>query len=142
MTETMMDLKKLLEKEVEKIVSKGDMTPTELDNAKKVVEILCKIDEMDTGYSGTNRMIYPRYWDDYDGYYYDGGRSYDRSYADTFRGGRSYNGDYRGSRSGDGYSGHDSKEKMVQSLRMMMGTAQSDRERSAIADCIDRLTER
>lgn len=136
--EALQQLRELLEKEVEKVVKKGDMTPVELDNMKKVVEVLCKMNELDSsmnGYSGSYGRMYPRYS-------MDGGRSGDRSYGDPFRPSwPDYSYDGRG-RSSEGYSGHGSNEAMVQNLRQMMTNAQSDRERGAIADCIDRLTNR
>lgn len=126
--EALMQLRKMLEKEVEKVTQKGDVSPAELDSLKKVVEIMCKIDELegDPGYSGRYRS-------------YDSSKTYNgRYYDDRFRGDWPYSYD-RGGRQGGGYSGHDSKENMVQTLRMMMENASSDRERSALADCLDRV---
>lgn len=125
--EALMQLRKMLEKEVDKMTQKGDVNPNELDSIKKVVEIICKIDELegDPGYSGRYRS-------------YDSPRSYGRYYDDRFRGDWPYSYD-RSGRQGGGYSGHDSKESMVQTLRMMMDSASSDRERSALADCLDRV---
>ena len=40
-----------------------------------------------------------------------------------------------------GYSRHSEKEKMVQNLEMMMGTAQTEKEREAIRQCIEKLNQ-
>lgn len=45
--EALQSLRDLLNKEVEKVVKKGDITPVELDNMKKVVEVMCKLNELD-----------------------------------------------------------------------------------------------
>lgn len=131
--EVLQELRTLLEKEVEKVVKKGEITPAELESVARAVKTMCKIDELERsgGYSGRSR------------YSYDSTRSMSggRYYDDRFRGDWPYSYD-RSGRSGDGYSGHDSKESMVQSLRMMMSNASSDRERSVLADTIDRIMER
>jgi len=155
-----MDLKYLLEEELEKIVRKGDITPTELERLDKAVDIIKDIEticamkeysyqEDEEGYS----EYYPRYMRDgrasYENSYrrgnprmdsymrepysYDDGMSYNNnSYA---RGNRSYgqsmDNSYRG------YSGHASKEDLRKDLEEMMKKASSEKERMAIQQFLE-----
>ena len=87
-------LKDLLCDEVEEIVAKNDITPTELDRVYKVVDVIkdiCTIDAME----GAEEE-----WDD-EGSYAGGGYSGRRGYSRAGGGGRSNRGSYEGG----GYSG-------------------------------------
>ena len=108
------ELKEILEEQVKKIVKKGDITPSELDNVYKVVDIvkdLATIEAMEGGeqgsserssYRGASYMPMGGSWDSYRGGSYDGrGGSYRGSYDGSYRGG-SYDG-----MSGDGRRGRD-----------------------------------
>lgn len=105
------DLKQLLEEELEKIVRKGDVTPTELDRLDKAVDIIKDIEticamkeynyqEEEEGYSGG----YPMYMRDgrggsYEGSYRRGGNSRMGGYMMDpryYRDGRSYDDSYDG----------------------------------------------
>ena len=112
------DVKNLLHKEIEGIVKKGSLTPPELDNLYKAVDVLkdiCEIKEkesMDEGYSSR--------W----------GSPHDDRYYNI----HSYRRDSMGR-----YSRTDAKEHMIDGLYSMMGDATNEAERGAIQDCINRL---
>lgn len=156
------DLKYLLEEEVEKIVRKGDITPTELERLDEAIDIIKDIEticamreygyqEEEERYSGR----YPRYMRDggqgsYNSYrqggrsymmdprYYGDGRSYDGLYN---RGGSYMGGYYSDGRSyeqgGRGYSGHATKEDLKKDLQEMMNKASTDKERMAIQQLLE-----
>lgn len=131
-----------LKDEIKQINAKGDISPTELENAYKAVDIIKDIktieamEEAGNSYEGSYEGSYDDYSRSYyrDGSYRDGSYrddgSYERSYA---RGGRDGDGDgryseegsYRRSRdrmgrysSRDGYSGEE-KEQMMRQIEQM-----------------------
>lgn len=120
-------LKDNVEDALKKIVAKGaDITPTELDVATKAVCLIDKIRNLEEdegysehgmrhmepyGYSG-NRMIYPMPPMSYD------------AYMDNV------------SRTGDGYSGHDFKRRMLDVLDRMRGEAHNEHEHRMVEDWI------
>lgn len=128
------DVKKLLHGEINAIVMKGSISPTELESLYKAVDILkdlCEIEEKETdmeeGYSG--RVGYP-------GRVYSGGMPYryDDRYYDIHA--------YRGGQNRDSmgrYSRGDAKTHMIEGLYSMMGDTDSEAEKGAIQDCINRL---
>ena len=63
--ETYNELKHLANRELDKVVDKGDLTPSEVECVYKMVKTLSMIDNMETGndYSGKLQMYYSR--DDY-----------------------------------------------------------------------------
>lgn len=161
------DLKYLLEEELEKIVRKGDVTPTELERLDKAVDIIKDIeticamkeygyqDEME-GYS----EYYPRYIREerggsYESSYRRGGNSRMGGYmrdSYSYDDGMSYNNDSyaRGNRfyeqsrdrsyeqgSYRGYSGHASKEDLKKDLEEMMKKTGSEKERMAIQQFLE-----
>lgn len=134
---TVYDLRDCLDKELTKIVMKGDISPAELENAKHIVEIYSMIDAMgeepDDGHSGTYPMHRDRRYSEPS--YVDWG--YGRSYGMDSRRPRmrrSYDMDR-------GYSGHEPMEYIISELRRLHAKTTGDRERDAIAECIDRLEE-
>lgn len=119
-------LNDLVEKELNKIVLKGDITPAELEIATKAVCLIEKIKmvaEYEAGgsYSSYNDRSYRRY------------RSYD---SDDYAMDRGYN------RSMDrGYSGHSVRDRMISQLEStMMDAAQSESERRTIESLISQLS--
>ena len=128
------DLKEMLEEEVKKITKKGDITPTELESAYKVVDIIKDIETIwamedyseDDGYSG--RMSYGRY-------------AYDDGMDMSYRRGRDARGRYvsRDGRSYRGYSMDGSKEAMLAKLEEAMHEATSEHERQMIMSCMEKL---
>lgn len=130
------ELKRLLSDELDKIVAKGDISPSELGNAKHIVEIFAMMKTIedsgvaDTSYSGRRQYdyMYPSW-----GY----GRSYDTpEYPDY---GRSYTRPSRGEEMGDRYSGHEPMEYIISELRRLHAKTSDDKERNIIADCIEQL---
>ena len=115
------DVKELLHKEISKIVEKGSLTPQELDNLYKAIDVLkdiCEITSMegDEGYSERGYSMW--------------GPNHDR-YYDIHA--------YRNRDSMGRYSRTGAKERMVNGLYSMMGDATSEAERGALQDCINRL---
>lgn len=121
--EALYELKDLLCDQVEEIVQKNDITPTELDRVYKVVDVIkdiCTIDAMENAEYDDYSM------DSYESYARGGrggsrasGRS-NASYRSSRRsmeGGGSNRGSYRMYRD-DGYSGH-TKEQMLQKIEEM-----------------------
>ena len=117
-----------LKDEIKQINEKGDISPTELENAYKAVDIIKDIKTIEAMEEAGNS--YDNSYDDYSRRYYRDGGSYERSYA---RGGRDGDGDGRYSEEGsyrrgrdrmgrytsrDGYSGED-KEQMMRQIEQM-----------------------
>ena len=116
------DVKELLHKEISKIVEKGSLTPQELDNLYKAIDVLkdiCEITSMEGDDGGYSERGYSMWGPNYDRYY------------DIHA--------YRNRDSMGRYSRTDAKERMVNGLYSMMGDATSEAERGAIQDCINRL---
>lgn len=150
--DALMNLKKVLEGQIEEITKKNDISPTELERLDKAVDIIKDIEticamkdysyeEEDMGYSGR----YPRYMRDemprrsYD--MWEGGSSYRRGRDSmgryTSREMPPYSYDTRSYGYGGGYSGHGSREDIRMDLREMMNNAKSDKERMAIQQFLD-----
>lgn len=115
------DMCEMLEDELKQIAKKDDITPQELDNAYKAVDILKDIETIkamkkaDEGYSYeySNRMPYS-----YD-YSMDYGGGYSNEYSRARRG-RDGDGDGRYNESRDrGYSRHDDKGQLMQKIEEM-----------------------
>ena len=115
----------LLSKEIQRIVEKGDLTPSELDNANKAICLVDKIEEM-LGEKGYSEM----------------GRSYGPMYDYSWEHGRSpVTGRYVG-RDGSymrGKSGHSIKDRMISKLEHMMDETDSEYERNEISSYIRKL---
>ena len=160
------DLKEMLCKELEKIAEKGELSAGMLETVHKLTDTIKNIDKIEMleeegGYSegsdwmGEGRMYGTSYGNE-------GGNSYARGrgrnakrdsrgrysreggYSGEGGGGGSYGGSsygggssYRGGRGG--YSRADGKEHMVGKLEEMMGMAESEEERKAIRQCIQKL---
>lgn len=116
------DVKELLHKEISKIVEKGSLTPQELDNLYKAIDVLkdiCEITSMEGDDGGYSERGYSMWGPNHDRYY------------DIHA--------YRNRDSMGRYSRTDAKERMVNGLYSMMGDTDSEAERGAIQDCINRL---
>lgn len=137
-------LVKLLDKELNEMADKGELSPTELERAGEAADIIkdyktiCAMDEYgpeeDYGYSG-RRMYYPQMT--YEGSYRRGRDSMGRyaSRDDGYSGRPYYD---RGGSYYDGYSGHmDTKREIKDALRDMMQNAANDKERMAIQQFLD-----
>lgn len=158
------DLSEMLEEQIERIVKKGDISPTELDNVYKAVKTMNNIETiyaMKEYGQQSNDGSYNSYEGQsnrgsYRGSYGNSNRSSYNSY-DGRRGrdgdsdGRySEEGSYRrgrysregGSHDGyarDSYSRDDEKKQMISKLERMMESANSESERQTIMDCINKL---
>ena len=153
------ELKEMLEDDVRKITKKGDISPDELNNVYKAIDIIKDVETIkamrEHGYSqeGSYEGSYNSYgsyqnsnrrpYYAYDGGSMDGGNSMGNSMA-----GNSMNSYARRGRDGDGdgryseargYSRHTDKEQMIQKLEQMMQTAQTEEQRKAIMRCIDEM---
>lgn len=142
-----------MEDELKSICRKEEITPTDLDNIYKIVDIIKDVTTVEAmhraeenGYSRESMDNYSRGWDvDYS---YARGRdsrgrytSRDGSYENSNRG-RSYEGSYENSNRGrsyeGGYSGHD-KEGMIDQLMRLMRNARTEEERENYRKTIEQL---
>lgn len=128
------NLKELLEKEITKVTTKGDVSPTEIKTLGEAVDILKDIETIcamkeygddDQSYAMSHRgYSMDRYesrrpdWDNRGMYY------------DT----NSYKRDSMGR-----YSRHSEKEEMIDKLERKLNTAQNEQERRYIMECIEEL---
>ena len=131
-------LTEIVEKELDQLTSKGSLTPTELDSAKKSVDLLAKIEEYSMmceessmpGYSERSRFngmrayAYPP--EVYSPMHYE---SQNSSYG---------SGNWNATMNGR-YSGHSIKDRMIDRLERMMDDASSEYERKEIRNEIARL---
>lgn len=133
-------LSDVIEKDLDQLGSKASLNPTELDTAKKAVELLKCIEEysmmceekesggMDGMYSGRMHM----------GSY---GRSYNgvREVYDPMWNGGSYGrGNWNANVNGQ-YSSHSVRDRMIDRLERMMDEAKSEYERQEIMNEINRI---
>ena len=140
------ELKRILEKNLDQIVAKGDVSPAELENSKHIIEIFAMVKALDSddqmyeeGHSGTAHSRYD--------YRYPSQRytdwGYGRSYMapDMRHYGETYDADYGRSygRGGMGYSGHEPMEYIISELRRLHAKTSDDHGREVIADCIEQL---
>ncbi len=160
----LMDLQEMLNDQLKSIAKKGDITPTELENTYKAIDIIKDIETInamrnaDDGYSQAYRhdMDYSMTGHSMNGGSYDGnsytgrrGRDgdgdgrYSEGYGNSTRRGRDARGRYtsrdNGSYGSGMYSRDAGKEKMLDELSMMMNTAKTEHEREAIRQCIEKL---
>ena len=156
MDKALMDLKMVLEKEIETINKKNDITPAELDRLDKAVDIIKDIeticamkeysyDEMEEDYRySQSRPMYMR----------DGGNSYRRGRNQNNGQYMSRDGGYSGyypmyydprpSWGGVSYSDHSdymNRSELKDNLRRMMANASSEKERMAIQQFLDNWKE-
>lgn len=124
----------MVNSELTEMVKKGDITPTDVENATKAMKLLEKMkhyfrdEEPDMGYSGTyypnsygygvKRMV-PTY--SRNGSYQDRGNSYNNSYG------------------GMDYSRHGVDPQAIERLERMKEQAQTDQERMAIENAIENM---
>lgn len=143
-------LKSLLDKEIDKVVEKGEVAPAEIKPLGEIVDIykdietICAMEEYkdtDESYAMSNRgyssermsRYYPErmYRGSYD-YAYD-----DMSYNEGVSNARGRNS--RDSYSRDNYSRHSEKEEMINKLEMKLKNAKTPQERESIMECIRTL---
>lgn len=130
-------LEDLLNGQIAKIVGKGNITPTELENMTKTLCLLEKIKDYKEDYAwedeeGHSQMAMPRRYSR---------RS--NSMGDMIRDPYSMNsyedGSRRSYRRNRGYSGHSIKDRMIDKLESMYDEAKTDHERQIVDEWIDRL---
>ena len=128
MEKVLMKLQDLLIDELEKITAKNDISPSELDNAKKAMCVIKDIETTiamkDSGYSemmpySMNRGSYAR------------GRDASTGRYISRRGSMSMG--------EDGYSSHSIKDRMIAQLESMYDEAKGDHEKQLIDQWINRL---
>lgn len=142
MSETLSDLKALIEKEIRKITAKNDITPVELETMTKALCALEKIKEiehMDGGdmeYSGRMVSTMPMGYNDRR--FYDDNRSYMRG-RDARTGRYMSRDSERDHGPAMGYSGHSIKDRMIAKLEQMYDEAQTDHERQVVDEWLARL---
>jgi hypothetical protein len=155
------ELKKMLEKEIDKLAQGGDISVSSLEKMHKLTDTyknLCKIymlDEeggMDEDYEGgssyrrgrgrnARRDSMGRYAYEGGGYsregvYSEGGYSERRGGMMPYEGGSSYR---RGGSSYEGYSRDGAKDYMIDKIEEMMEQAQNPKERKALQECMKNL---
>lgn len=152
------DLKEMLCKELEEIAEKGELSAGMLETVHKLTDSIKNIDKIemleDGGYSeesrwmGEGRMYGTSYGNEGGNTYARGrGRNAKRDGMGRYSRDGGYGGDnggsygggssYRGGRGG--YSRAEGKEHMIGKLEEMMGMTESEEERKAIRQCIQKL---
>lgn len=136
-------LKEMLCDEVRKINSQGELTPTTLEIADTVVDIIKDIIEITEkeekmGYGGEMS-----YRGEYNGSYRSPYTSYSNNWQDNNHSSWSnnYNSYNNGNNRGydSGYSRHTATEQMIEKLEIMKQDASSSQDKSVIQRCIDEL---
>lgn len=165
----MHELKKMLMKELMEYEKKGELSAGSLEAIHKLTDTIKNIDKIEMlegeeGYSsaeGINAGMWPyeeetsganRRGSNYVRGYYRGGRGgYSReggSSGESYEGGGGYSREggssYAGRGGGGGgnqggYSRADGKERMIEKLEEMMRTAENDRQRETIRNCIRQM---
>lgn len=144
------ELKKMLEKEIDKLAQGGDISVSSLEKMHKLTDTyknLCKIymlDEeggMDEDYEGGSSYRRGRgrnaRRDSMGRYAYEGGGySERRGGMMPYEGGSSYR---RGGSSYEGYSRDGAKDYMIDKIEEMMQEAQNPKERKALQECMKNL---
>lgn len=130
---TLERMHELLNKEINRIVDKGDLTPNELENAEKAFCLIQQIEEM-MGMEGYSETGY--YGDSYNGSYMGSyrGRSMERGRSPVTGRYVSREGSYMRSN-----SGHSIKDRMISRLEHMMDETDSEYERKEISEYIRKL---
>lgn len=134
-------LKEMLYNEIRKINSQGELTPTTLEIADTVVDIIKDIMDISEkeermGYGGEMS-----YRGEYNGSYRSPYMSYSNNWQDNNHG--SWSNNYSNNRGYDsGYSRHTATEQMIDKLEMMKQDASSSQDKSVIQRCIDELKNR
>ncbi len=132
--ESLNNLRSMVVKEINKIVEKGNLTETELKNAKCAIEVIEKINHIernedpDDEYS--QRGYYVKQWDEPFGMHGNYGDQNSYARGRNMRTGRYMSRD-------NGYSGD--QEYMMHNLEMAMNEAGSEQERRMIGDLINRM---
>lgn len=128
------DAEKRLEKELEKLFSKSELTPNDWDAAKKAMCILNMMNSYQNGEPVDEEgMSY--------GYSMRSMHHYGEPYYSNERGRSPVTGRYvsRGTPMNAGYSGHSVEDRMIMALEQQMDSVQSEYERQQIEKEIRRL---
>lgn len=137
--------RKVVLEELDKLFSKGTLSPAETEAAKCAVCLLNEMDEefggigMDDGYSERRGSRMSRRTYSMDGTAYDDGRMPYREYAITSydnRGRNSNRSSMANSRRDGRYSGHSINDRMVECLEKLMDSAESDYEAGKVKEMI------
>lgn len=125
-------LEKDLKEELEKIISRNTVSPTDVKTVTDAVRLMLKCKEYEEWLNGGESS-----YGMYRGRSY--GRSYDHSYrGDNYRDGRMSR-DHRPMYYEDGHSGHSIKDRTIARLETMFDEAESEHERQQIQDFINRV---
>ena len=134
-------LKSVLDREIDKVVEKGELTPAEIKPLGDIVDIykdietICAMEEYkddDMSYAMSNRGYSSERMSRYPERMYRG--AYDYAYDDGMS-------NARGRNSRDNYSRHSEKEEMINKLEMKLKNAKTPQERENIMECIRTLEE-
>jgi len=134
------NLHDMLEQEISKIQSKGELDPQSLDNLDKLMRTVKNtdkcIDREGGGQSYGNRMSYGHYdMMPMDSYGMSMGRDRDGRFSrDNFR-----DSSFRGGSYGQSYEYSRDNAPLMQRLESMMNEARNDNERQAIKDFVNRM---
>ena len=145
--ESLCNFAKSAKKEVDKIVSKGDLTPAELDNVYKVactmekIQKLCSESEYSSGMPGSYGYGMSG-WRPEMVYGMNSGMQNGSWGQDMYSGNKMRSpvtGRYISRGDDGGYSGHSIEDRIIASLEQQMDEAKSDYERKVIMDEIQRI---
>ncbi len=125
--EYMYELKEKLCRELDEIARKPEMSAGDLETVHKLTDTIKNIDKIDMLEDGD----YSQSGD------WEGRSSYNRGSSYANRGKHYVRGHY--SRDGRMYSRADAKDRMMEQMEEMMGSASNDRERDIIRRCMDQL---
>ena len=139
------ELKEMLEDDVKKITKKGDISPEELNNVYKAIDIIKDVETIKAmrehgDYSQAGSYGSYNSYDNSMRYSMDG-NNMNSSYNSYARRGRDGDNDgrYNESRGSYDYSRHTDKENMLHQLEQMMQTAKTEEQRKAIRRCMEEL---
>lgn len=132
MDKIMYDLKDMLKREIQKVVDKGDITPSEMPNVYNVIcsmEKICRMEQIESEMYDKNasgRRFAMNYDDEKRMRNWDYPMSHDMSRDDRL--GTTHE-----------YSNHSIKDRMIDSFERMMDSASSDYERQEIQNWIMKM---
>lgn len=132
-------LQDMLEREVEKIVQRGELDQNSLCNLDKLIDVIKDTEEITAmrNYGGEYSGGRMNYNNGYSNRYYDNRNMNRYQYDDHYSNGMSYG--QNGMNSNNGYSGHGDKNHMLSLMHEAMDMASTNEEREEIRQMIRKI---